>query len=474
MTSTPTIFWFRRDLRLTDNPALIEAARRGDGDVVAVFVVDGTFARPSGAARVAFLRACLEALDDSLGGRLVVLVGDPAEQLLALAREVGARAIVATGDFGPRGMVRDARVGEALRNGGIDVHFIDSPYVVSPGTVMSKAGTPCRVFGAYRRGWDVAPHGEPVPAPSGVRWREASSLSLDQLTNLAATTRPEYFGDLPDGVPTLLPPAGEDAAQDQIERFLTRAEFYGEARDAPGDDGTSLLSAHLRFGVLHPRQILFALPGHSSGDEVFRSQLCWRDFYADVMFHNPASVRRVLQPSLEHLRVDTDARAVARFHAWARGETGYPLVDAGMRQLLNEGWMHNRVRMVAASFLVKHLHLDWRWGARWFMWRLIDGDLASNTHGWQWTAGTGTDAAPFHRVFNPTRQAERFDAEGTYVHRYVTELALVNAPQCLQPGGGEGLLQTSGYVAPIVDAATERDDALARFAEARRYGRANS
>jgi deoxyribodipyrimidine photo-lyase len=474
VTSTPTIFWFRRDLRLSDNPALVEAARRGDGEVAAVFVVDASFARPAGSTRVAFLRACLESLDASLDGRLAVRVGDPAAQLEALAREVGAREVVATGDYGPRGATRDVQVREVLGARGIDVHFVDSPYVVAPGTVLTKAGTPCRAFGAYRRGWEVLPQTGAVPAPTGVRWREVPSTSLDELTKLAATTRPEYFGDLPDAPPAALLSAGEDAAHGLLERFMTRVDSYDQARDVPGVNGTSRLSAHLRFGSLHPRQVLAALDGHSSGWAVYRSQLCWRDFYADVMFHNPASVRRVLQPSLEHLRVDTDARAVARFHAWARGETGYPLVDAGMRQLLHEGWMHNRVRMVAASFLVKHLHLDWRWGARWFMWRLIDGDLASNYHGWQWTAGTGTDAAPFHRVFNPTRQAERFDPEGTYVHRYVTELAAVTAPQCLQPGGGEGLLRPAGYVAPIVDAPTERDDALARYAEARRQARADS
>jgi deoxyribodipyrimidine photo-lyase len=170
---------------------------------------------------------------------------------------------------------------------------------------------------------------------------------------------------------------------------------------------------------------------------------------------------------MSSLRVDRDERAAQRFQQWALGRTGYPLVDAGMRQLLREGWMHNRVRMVAASFLVKHLHLDWRWGARWFMSRLVDGDVASNQHGWQWTAGTGTDAAPFHRIFNPTLQAERFDPDGAYVHRYVAELSTTPAPQCLQPGGGTDLFSATGYPEPIVDAARERVEALARLREAR-------
>jgi len=174
---------------------------------------------------------------------------------------------------------------------------------------------------------------------------------------------------------------------------------------------------------------------------------------------------------MDRLRVDTDSAAVDRFQTWARGETGYPLVDAGMRQLLAEGWMHNRVRMVTASFLVKHLHLDWRWGAKWFMWRLIDGDVASNQHGWQWTAGTGTDASPFYRVFNPTLQAERFDPQGRYVQQYVEELRTVAAPGCLQPGGGEGLLAPLDYPRPMIDAATERDEALVRLAEVKSTAR---
>ena len=176
---------------------------------------------------------------------------------------------------------------------------------------------------------------------------------------------------------------------------------------------------------------------------------------------------------MDYLRVDTDDKAVERFQMWAKGETGYPMVDAAMRQLLEDGWMHNRVRMLVASFLVKHLHLDWRWGAKWFMWHLIDGDIASNQNGCQWTAGTGTDAAPFYRVFNPSLQAERFDPQGLFIHKYVSELRDIPAPQCLQPGGGEGLLAAPGYFTPMVDAPTERDDALARYAEAKELAKAN-
>jgi deoxyribodipyrimidine photo-lyase len=474
VSRSPVIFWFRRDLRLADNPALLEALSRSNGDVAPVFIVDATFAGPAGPTRIAYLRRTLEALDQSLGGRLIVRAGAPAKELTALCRELRARSVVATGDYGPKGTARDALVARQLESQGVRVTYVDSAYVVAPGTVRTKAGAPCRVFSAFRRGWELEPVPIPLASPRGADWLGARSEPLDGLSAAGAKVRPWYFGDLPDASPELLAGAGEGAGREQLDRFERDVDDYARQRDLPGAQGTSRLSAHLRFGSLHPRQVLAALDGTSRGREAYRSQVCWREFYADVMFHNPESVRTVLQPSLEHLRVDRDGRGVARFQSWARGETGFPLVDAGMRQLLDEGWMHNRVRMVCASFLVKQLHLDWRWGARWFMWRLIDGDIASNQHGWQWTAGTGTDAAPFHRVFNPTLQAERFDPNGAYVRRYVRELAEVPAPPCLQPGGGAGLLAPGGYPVPIVDACAERDEALARFAEARELAKVRS
>jgi deoxyribodipyrimidine photo-lyase len=473
VSSAPTIYWFRRDLRLADNPALVAAVELGSGRVAPVFVVDDGLLAPAGRARVEFLRSTLDALDASLGHRLTVLAGDPAVALVEFARSIGARVIVATADFAPYGRSRDARVSDHAARNGLETHFLDSPYVIPPGTVRTRTGSPCQVFGAFRRGWEPAVAPEPIAAPSRVDWVGGSSLGLDELTTRAARSRPWYFGDLPDDVLPLRPSAGEAAAHEALTRFVERIDAYDVRRDQPALDATSRLSAHLRFGALHPRQVLHAARGDSPAREKLRSELGWREFYADVLWHRPDSARQVVQRSLEHLRVDTDDAAAERFRSWARGETGYPLVDAGMRQLAREGWMHNRVRMVAASFLVKHLHLDWRWGARWFMWRLIDGDLASNQHGWQWCAGTGTDAAPFHRVFNPTLQAERFDAEGRYVRRYVEELADVAAPQCLHPGA-DGVLLAARYPAPMVDAQAERLEALARFAEARELARVAS
>ncbi len=461
------LFWFRRDLRLADNPALLEAVRLGEKQVAPVFIIDPKLLASVGPARSSYLRDTLSALDESLEGALILRVGDPYEVLRALCHELGATDIVATADYAPSGRARDERVTRELAVHGRHLRFVDSPYVVAPGTVLTKAGTPSKVFTPFRRYWEAEPLLAPFPRPRDVRWVSAESDSLDAVTHYAARQRPEYFGDLPNDPPVYDPRVGEAGALAVLEDFLSHVAAYDEQRNVPALEGTSRLSPHLRFGTIHPRTVLASTNGSSRGSEVFRSEIAWREFYADVLWHNPESTTKVLQANMADLPVDTDDRAVARFHDWARGETGYPLVDAGMRQLLAEGWMHNRVRMLTASFLVKHLHLDWRWGAKWFMWRLIDGDVASNQHGWQWTAGTGTDASPFYRVFNPTLQAERFDPDGRYIHRWIPELRDTSAPDCLQPGGGGGLFAATGYPAPIVDAAVERNEALDRLAKLR-------
>ena len=457
MSPTPSVVWFRRDLRLSDHPALDAAARASDGLVVALFVADERLLAPAGPTRVAYLVATLRALDAQLAGRLVVRVGDPALEVPALACELGAIGVWASEDFGPSGRRRDRRVAEALAAEGRALHLVGSPYAVAPGTVRGPRANPYRVFTPFYRAWDVLADSPAFPAPD-VDWRAAPGAPIDDLGKYASRRRPELFGDLPDG-PAPLGPAGERAARRALATALTRVEDYDLLRDDLAADATTRWSAHLRFGTLHPRTILAALPA-GAGSRALRRQLAWREFYADVLFHRPDSVWGNLQTSFDGLAVDRDQRARERFAAWARGETGVPLVDAAMRQLLAEGWMHNRARMVSASFLVKHLHLDWRWGARWFAWRLVDFDLASNQHGWQWTAGTGTDAAPFHRIFNPVRQAERFDPDGVYIRRYVPELASVGAPACAVPGA-------AGYRRPLVDLDVERREALARAAAVR-------
>jgi deoxyribodipyrimidine photo-lyase len=257
-----------------------------------------------------------------------------------------------------------------------------------------------------------------------------------------------------------LPEATEEAAMSRFAEFATTAlDRYYDIRNNPDVDGTSRLSTYLRFGLVHPRTLLVDL-NDTKSQAHFRSELCWREFYADVLYHQPATAWQNLQRKMDAMKLDTGKQATARFDAWCRGETGYPIVDAGMRQLLATGWMHNRVRMIVASFLVKDLHLPWQWGARFFMKHLVDGDLASNNHGWQWTAGTGTDAAPYFRIFNPVSQGEKFDPNGSYVRHWIPELADVETKFVHQPWE-TGMMNP--YIAPIVDHAAEREESLLRY-----------
>ena len=465
--------WFRRDLRVDDHPALLRAAELGSA-VAPIFVVDDVLARRSGLARATFLAGALEDLRQHLGGVLHVADGPPATALLSAARELGATVVIATSDATPYGLARDEQVAEALASEGIELQLVDSNYAVPPGVVRTQAGAPAKVFTAFRRGWEAVGYPAPYASAAGLAVVALpGGLEPSVLVERAQAEVHPWLAGLDLGAPASLPEPTAAAATAQLARFTAEAlADYPDDRNVPGVEGTSRLSPYLRFGLIHPRSVLAAVPGADDGSRVFRSEICWREFYADVLYHQPRSAVESLQPALKGLAVEDGQAARAAFATWTRGETGYPIVDAGMRQLLEEGWMHNRVRMLVASFLVKSLHLDWRWGAAWFMLKLVDGDLASNQHGWQWTAGTGTDASPFHRIFNPTVQAERFDPEGRYVKRYVPELAAVEAPACLQPGGGGGMLAGS-YPAPMVDHATERAEALARFASARDAYRAS-
>ncbi len=444
MPTAPVIFWFRRDLRLTDHPALATAAAAGP--VVGVFVNDARLRSPSGRARLAFLSATLRSLNDDMGDNLVVRTGPPFEVLRALLLETGGTTVYATDDFGPYGRTRDNEVGEQLAGEDFTIHYLDSPYAVPPNTVVTGGGTSYRVFTPFFKAWKK--HGWPDPGGrvqadwvSGV-----GSESIPQVSNSGAE----------------LPEAGEDAAWQRAEWFLRDAvDDYQTARDDPGVDGTSRLSPYLKYGSIHPRQLLDRL-GDSSGEETFRSELCWRDFYAEVLFQRPDSARQAFVPRMAGMEVDEGPLADARFDAWCAGQTGFPIVDAGMRQLLAEGWMHNRVRMIVGSFLVKDLHLDWTRGARHFMDQLVDGDLASNNHGWQWVAGTGTDASPYYRVFNPTSQSKKFDPTGRYLRRWIPEIAHLSDKEIHEPHQCK-VGPPAGYPAPIVDHAEERLESLARL-----------
>ena len=439
---TVTICWFRRDLRLADHRALSWAA--GEGEVVALFVDDPVFDR-AGAPRRAFLAASLAELDRSMDGALVVRRGDPRTVVAAVAAECAARVVVASEDFGPYGTRRDAAVAARLAADGVELRLLDRPYAVAPGSVRKDDDTPYSVFTPFSRVWQRIGWETPLGAAQ-VQWRRLASDGLPS----APTTD------------SRLPPAGEAAAHERWERFADEElDRYAEQRNQPGIEGTSGLSPYLRWGALHPRQLLARL-GDVDGHRVFRSELAWRDFYADVLFRRPETAWRNLQPKMDAMQLDTDERARQRFAAWQAGRTGYPIVDAGMRQLLATGWMHNRVRMIVASFLVKDLHLPWQWGARHFMDHLVDGDLASNSHGWQWTAGTGTDAAPYFRIFNPVTQAAQYDPDGRYLRAWLPELAQVGGKELFAPWTSKRGLPL-GVEPPLVDHAKERDEALRRY-----------
>ena len=450
-----SVMWFRRDLRLSDNPALAAAARHagGGGRVAPVFCLDERLARPSGAARQAFLHRCLRALDEAVDGRLLVRPGAPEDVVPSIAREVGADAVFAAEDFGPYGRARDDDVDKALRRHDIALERVGSPYAVPPGEVVNQQGDPYKVFTPFSRAWRDHGWPDPIGVPHQLAWVEVPGVRGDGIPR-----GPQVDAELPE--------PGEAAAKRAARRFWdAHLDGYAVARDRPADDATSRLSPYLKWGCIHPRQLLSRL-GHGEGHDRFRTELAWREFYADVLWHRPDSVRRALVPAMRAMRVDRGRHADRTFDAWAQGRTGYPIVDAGMRQLLSEGWMHNRVRMIVASFLVKDLHLDWARGARWFMGHLVDGDLASNQHGWQWVAGTGTDAAPYFRVFNPTSQGERYDPAGDYVRRYVPELRTVAGMAVHRPwqlAGGP----PPGYPERIVDHAEEREESLRRYGAVR-------
>ena len=453
------VIWFRRDLRLSDNPALAAALASGP-DVIPLFVWDPVLAGAAGPPRLAFLGGCLRELDRSLGGALVVRRGDPVAVVPAVAARAKATVVFCAADFGPYGTRRDEAVARALAGQGRRLERVGSPYAVAPGTLRTSTGQPFRVFTPFHRAWTAA-------GWSGARLRpRMSGVSKGGLSS----------DGIPDGPPVraALPPPGERAAQQRLDAFLSEGvDRYGTERDRPDRDATSRLSPYLKFGCLHPRQALDSLrPGHRHHDR-FAAELCWREFYADVLFNNPDSARTAYRTEWRRFEVDTGAGADDRFAAWTQGRTGYPIVDAGMRQLDAEAWMHNRVRMITASFLIKDLHLDWTVGARWFMRQLVDGDLASNQHGWQWVAGSGTDAAPFFRIFNPTVQGRKFDPDGGYIRRWVPELAGVAAskihePRPLATPAASLFGDNAAYPAPIVDHAVERQEALARYGRLRR------
>jgi deoxyribodipyrimidine photo-lyase len=425
----PTLLWFRRDLRLHDLPPLLDAAHGGE-EVLACYVLDPALKASSGARRLQYLYDSLRELRDALDGRLLVTRGRPESRIPLLAKQIHATSVHVSADFSPFGVRRDAAVRKGL--GDIPLEESGSPYLVSPGRVTKGDGTPYKVFTPFYSAWRE--HGWRAPAKTG----PASATFIDPADV-------EGGVEIPTGDAPLELPAGESAAKKAWKKFVeAKLGDYADDRNRPDVAGISRMSAHLKFGTIHPRTMAKDL-GQGQGAQAYLRELAFRDFYAGVLYEWPRSAWWNWNDAFDRIEVDDDAEAKKRFETWKAGRTGFPIVDAGMRQLAESGFMHNRVRMIVASFLVKDLHLPWQWGARWFLDQLVDGDMASNQHGWQWAAGCGTDAAPYFRVFNPETQGKKFDPDEEYVRRWVPEFGTVEYPD------------------PMVDHGTERAEALRRY-----------
>jgi len=442
--STRSIVWFRRDLRISDHPALVAALSESD-EIVPVFIIDSKLIERTGSNGLAYLAQSLQHLDASLDKKLQVIAGQPIDVLKKLQEKYNAQSVHISAEYEPVSAAQDVEIEKS----GIKLVRTGSAYAVAPGRVLKPSDqTPYRVYTPYYRGWLA--HG----------WRKPEQKPKS-ITAVTPDSDSRQFPDwkVPTGVS--ITEAGEAAANERFKHFQKNGlDNYDEARNLAGIDGTSKMSAHLTWGEIHPRTLLAPL-GQSKAHEVFRKEIAWREFYADVLFNNPHTETDYYAPQFAKMRYDKPGK---QFKAWCEGNTGYPFVDAAMRQLLAEGWMHNRTRMVVASFLVKDLHLEWQLGERFFREHLVDYDVASNAHGWQWTAGCGTDASPYYRVFNPVEQGKRFDENGDYVRKYVPEIAHLKGIEIHEPWEVlDGYLKD--YPQPIVNHATERLESLARLDE---------
>jgi deoxyribodipyrimidine photo-lyase len=472
----PIILWFRQDLRLADNPALAAAAAAGT-PVLPVYILDtaATPWQPGGASRW-WLHHSLAALRDELrrryGSDLLLLRGDPATLLLRLAHETGARMAVWNRCYEPAAIARDTAIKAGLKAAGLEVQTFNSTLLFEPWTVQTQTKGWFRVFSPFWRACRAAPAPDaPLPAAKALR-RCATLPAGEQLDALALLPHtPDWAG----GLRATWQP-GEAGAAARLRDFLDAAlGGYADGRDHPERAVTSRLSPHLHFGEIGPRQIWHAVTLRAEQQDKaarhadkFLTELGWREFSYHLLYHFPDLPEQNFRTDFDAFPWDDDAALLRR---WQRGRTGYPLVDAGMRELWHTGWMHNRVRMIAASFLVKHLRQHWRHGEAWFWDTLVDADLASNAASWQWVAGSGADAAPYFRIFNPVLQGEKFDPDGAYVRRWVPELAKLPAKYIHKPWqapaavlAAAGIALGRDYPRPLVDHDGARAAALAAFA----------
>ena len=460
------LHWFRRDLRITDNTALWQAYTEGDRLVAAFCWDEAILKSPDvGPARVHFLLRSLEALSrnlESLGHRLIVRHGPPEQVIPGLAHEVGADAVFVNRDYEPYSVARDRRVAEALAGRGIVLRSHKDSVIHEEREVLTRTGTVFSVFTPYSRAWKARPVSWPVPrlGPPKAPPPVVPSLPLPaDARELGHPLAQEVF------------PAGERAGLEALDRFLEARVFdYDHGRNVLSlEPGTSQLSPHLRFGTLGIRTVLERLQsarakaptaaGQKSCD-TWLSELIWREFYLQILANRPRVATGAFRPEYDRIQWEgTDAQ----FEAWCAGQTGYPIVDAAMRCLAATGWMHNRLRMIVAMFLTKDLLVSWQRGERHFMRTLVDGDLAANNGGWQWSAGCGTDAAPYFRIFNPVTQAEKCDPDGSFVRRWVPELRDAPSDCVHAPWNRPLFLTKSRYASPIVQHDIQRGRCLAMY-----------
>jgi deoxyribodipyrimidine photo-lyase len=488
-----SIVWFRRDFRLADNAALLAAIRQGE--VIPAFVIAPALLNSDrvGPKRVAWLAANLRELDQSLrerGSQLIVRRGEPAAELIKLARETQATNIFFNLDLTPFARRRDQRVALELEENGLTVETFDDMTVHHPEEVVTVTGRPYQVFTAFKKAWLALPKPaadeaeelpEQMPLPEELGHRKASLWDGERFvrSNLDLAEGDCFVAD---GAPRNdasieLPAAGEAAALDRLNDFLEEMIYgYGAGRNLLDRKATSFLSPYLRFGALGIRQAYWGAKAAidlatskeaQAGAEAWLNELIWREFYMALLYHFPHTIEQPLREQFANFEWLDDYAAST---AWCEGRTGYPVVDAAMRMLNATGWMHNRARMIVASFLTKDLLIDWRKGERYFMQQLIDGDSASNVGGWQWAAGVGADAQPFFRVFNPTLQGQRFDPKGVFVKQWLPELRgvpieLVHEPWKLSVNDQRkyGVIIGRDYSAPIIDHAFARDRALRHY-----------
>jgi deoxyribodipyrimidine photo-lyase len=473
------LVWLRRDLRCSDNATLAQALA-SCAEVYPVFVFDTTIldALPRDDRRVAFIHASVNELAETFaqaGGGLIVRHGDPAVEIPALAQALGVQAVFAGRDYEPDAIARDRAVARSLENANIAFETLKDQVIFDRNEILTAQGEPYSVFTPYSRAWlkqvsagDLAPHG-----------RESDLKRLAKL--------PQGEGEIPSmqALGFDVPPsrriaiaAGESGARQLLEDFLPRMSQYHERRDFPAVRGPSYLSVHLRFGTVSIRTL--AREAHAAmqrggdaanGAKTWLSELIWREFYFMILHHHPHVVGNAFKPAYDAIEWASGKTADANFQAWCEGRTGYPLVDAAMRQINQTGYMHNRLRMVVASFLVKDLGIDWRRGEAYFARQLNDFDLAANNGGWQWAASTGCDAQPYFRIFNPVTQSEKFDPQGRFIRKYVPELADLPYKAIHAPWRADALTLTEANVAlgreypqPLVAHDVARKETLARYA----------